>query len=434
MPRGPKSINPKWIYSNFPVAIASGPIGTLVQLYLIQLNGITLGTIYGSLAASIFNGVAIPAALFWGYVIDRLQTRRDLISVSYGVLGLILLSFYLESSTAGTIARYSAFSFISVASATPLNLLIMETEEKRRWALTFAKLSLVSSVGNVLGLMVSTLWSEALPTSLGLLFILLGVFALVSSGLAALMIVDPSISFERETVALRKPSLFSRLLANPVFFLTVPKFSDFRRIFRGLRSSLTRNVPILYLSLILFYLSSGLFNTSFVPALRLASLSAQDVFSVILAGTIVQTLTFRLVGDYIARKTLETTSIQGLALRGLSYIGMGVAVVLFGGPFLLYPALVFYPLAAGVAYGIYYTSSNTMIFNAVQGKSAGSALGVYSAMVGLATALGSLVSGFISIYLSFYVTFFISGILLFAAIAFLSRLRTDLSEQGGIHR
>src|SRR5713226_4880910 len=166
-----------WVYSVLPIALASGPLGTLVQLYLIEINGITLGTIYGSLAAAIFNGVSIPAALFWGFATDRLHRRRALIAASYGLMGLVLLSFYFVRTTAGTIASYSAFSFVSVASATPLNLLIMETETKSRWAATFAKLSMISSVGNVGGLVISTVWSDVFPTGLTFLFIPLGFFA-----------------------------------------------------------------------------------------------------------------------------------------------------------------------------------------------------------------------------------------------------------------
>ena len=40
-----KSSRKAWLYSVFPVSIATGPLGTMVQLYLIQLNGQALGTI-----------------------------------------------------------------------------------------------------------------------------------------------------------------------------------------------------------------------------------------------------------------------------------------------------------------------------------------------------------------------------------------------------
>ena len=236
--RRTKKIN--WVYSVFPVALATGPLGTMIQLYLIELNGVTLGTIYSGLAIAIFNGVSIPAAIFWGFTTDRLHSRRGLIAASYALMAVVLVSFYFDRTTAGTIATYSIFSFVSVASATPLNLLIMETEEKGKWAGAFARLSMVSSVGNVGGLILSTLWSKEFP--LILLSVPLGFFALASAALSVITISEPAFIFERESVALRRSSFFSRLLTLPVFFIRAPKASDFTRVFRGLRSSLTSAV------------------------------------------------------------------------------------------------------------------------------------------------------------------------------------------------
>ncbi|HKT22133.1 MAG TPA: MFS transporter, partial [Nitrososphaerales archaeon] len=379
----------RWLYSTFPISVATGPLGTMVQLFLIQLNGQALGTIYGGLAAAVYNGISIPAALFWGLTIDRLHKRKGLITLSYGLIAIALVSFYFDRSTEGTIARYGVISFVSLASATPLNLLIMETEQKSRWAGAFAKLSLVSSLGNVVGLMVSTLWADLLPSQLVLLFVPMGALSVTSSALSVTMIKEPEFVLERETVARRRPSFFSRLLANPVFFVTIPSLSDFRRAFRGIRSSLTRSVPLFYLSTILFYLSSGLFNTSFVPAMHLFSIPDQQVFAVILAGMVVQTVAFQGAGRFVGDRNLVTTSIQGLLLRGWSYLGVGAAALFLSGPVFVIPAMLFYPLAGGVAFAIYYTSANTMMFTTVQSKSAGAALGVYSAVVGIAAMGGS---------------------------------------------
>jgi MFS family permease len=245
------------------------------------------------------------------------------------------------------------------------------------------------------------------------------------------MINEPPFVLERETVALRKPSFFSRLRANPVFLIGIPSGSDFMRAFRGLRSSLTSYVPLFYISTILFYVSSGLFNTSFVPAMHLFSMPDQEVFAVILAGMVVQTIAFQGAGNFVNSRDLVTSSVQGLLLRGWSYLAIGVAALILAGPAFAVSSLLLYPVAGGVAYAIYYTSSNTMMFNTVKGKTAGSALGVYSAVVGLAAMAGSFVSGFISVYLGYYTTFILSAILLFATVVVVSRLpRPSTPEEG----
>jgi hypothetical protein len=262
----------------------------------------------------------------------------------------------------------------------------------------------------------------------------MGAFALVSSGLALAMIHEPEFVLERETVALRKPSFFSRLRANPVFFIGIPSGADFKRAFRGLRSSLTSYVPLFYISTILFYVSAGLFNTSFVPAMHLFSMPDQEVFAVILAGMVIQTLAFQKVGDYINKRSLITSSVQGLLLRGWSYLAIGASALLSSGPIFVASAFLFYPLAGGVAFAVYYTSANTMMFNTVKGKTAGSALGVYSAVVGLAAMAGSFASGFISVYSGYYITFIVAGVLLFATVGIVARLPRPLSPDEGVHQ
>jgi len=428
--RRTKRVN--WVYSVFPIALATGPLGTMVQLYLIQLNGVTLGTIYASLAVAISNGVSIPAAIFWGLTTDRLRKRRGLIAASYAAMAVILVSFYFDSTAVGTIATYAIFSFISVASATPLNLLIMETEEKGRWAGAFARLSMISSVGNVGGLILSTVWSEKLP--LIALSVPFSIFALASAALSVITISEPAFTFEKESVALRKSSFFSRLLTLPIFFIKVPKASDFKRVFRGLRSSVTSYVPLFYISTVLFYFSSGLFNTSFVPAMSTFSLTEVETFAVILAGSVTQVLTFQWAGRYVSNQSLVTTSAQGLLLRGWSYVVIGAAALLLTGPLFIVPALVMYPIGAGIAFAVYYTSSNTMMFNTIQTKNPGAALGVYSAVVGLAATAGSLASGFVSVYLGFYTTFVLAGVLLFAAVWIVARLPKSPGTGSGSHQ
>ncbi|MCL4356228.1 MAG: hypothetical protein JRN56_04795 [Nitrososphaerota archaeon] len=431
MASGSGSGKDRWLYSTFPVSVATGPLGTMVLLYLITLNGQALGTIYGGLASAVYNGISIPAALFWGVTIDRLHKRKGLIALSYALTAVALASFFFGGSAAGTIVRYGVISFVSFASATPLSLLIMETEQKSRWASAFAKLSMVSSVGNVAGLVVSTLWTDLLPSQLVLLFVPMGALSLTSSVMALLMIKEPQFVLERETVVARRPSFFSRLLANPVFFVVIPTLSDFKRAFRGIRSTLTRSVPLFYISTILFYTSSGLFNTSFVPAMHLFSLPDQDVFAVILVGMVVQTMAFRVAGRYVSSRSLVTSLVQGILLRGWMYLALGVAALLLTGPLFLIPAMVLYPVAGGVAFAVYYTSANTMIFTTVQSRSAGAALGVYSAVVGIASMVGSFASGFVSVYDGYYTTFILAALLLFAAVGVMGRFPTPSSPYEG---
>lgn len=399
-----------WTYSILPAAVATGPVGTVISLYILELNGKFLGTIYVGLATAVASGVSIPASMFWGYATDRIHSRRAIIVSGYAATSCVLFYLFFARNTAGIIASYGLFSFVSASAATPLNLLIMETEPKERWTGSFAKLSMVSSVGNTAGLLISTFWVSYMPVLY--LTIPLGFLSLASSVLSFLILKEPEITLERETIVKAKQSFFTRLLSLPTIFLSIPKASDFRRIFRGLKYGLTSYLPLLYISIVCFYFSSGLFNASFVPALSFHGLSQQEIFAVTLAGMAVQTLSFQYAGKYIASRSLSLSAIQGLVLRGSSYAFIGISSMVLANSLFIIPTSIFYPLAAGVGFAIYYTASNVMIFNSLQHKNPGSNLGVYSAIVGIANTAGSILSGFLSAYVGFEVTFLLAALLL----------------------
>jgi MFS family permease len=106
------------------------------------------------------------------------------------------------------------------------------------------------------------------------------------------------------------------------------------------------------------------------------------------------------------------SAIAGIALRAAALVLLGVFVYFFAGAWLVLPAMLAYGLAAGIAYAVYYTASNTMVFNSLSPRRNGSTLGVYSALAGAATMLGSFASGFLSFYLGFHVTFIVAAVCL----------------------
>ncbi len=409
-----------WIYSVLPVNMALGPVGIMVQLYLVQINGVSIGTVYAALAVGIYNAVSIPASIFWGLATDRFHSRKGLIILSYAATSISFFLFVLAPGTAGSILAFGILSFVITASATPLNLLIMESEPKSTWASSFAKLSLMGTVGNTLGLVISSIWVEAFP--LLLMAVPLGVLCLVSVILALKLITEPSYVFEREVIIRNRPSFLSRLLSIQSLFVTIPRLVDFKRIFMGLRSELTSYLPLLYLSITCFYVGGGLFNASIVPAMSEYLSSGSEVFLVNLVATIVSIVGFLYADRYIKKSSLIGSMTNGIILRAVCYALLGVAALVVPNSLYLIPSLTLYPVAVGLAFAIYYTSSNTLVFDSVQNRSHGSAMGVYSAIVGMASTVGSLVSGFVSFYLGFATTFIAGGFFVGIAAFLSSRL------------
>jgi MFS family permease len=414
----PREHGVDWVYSILPINVALGPVGTFVQLYILELHGTVIDI---GLAITLFNGVSIPAAMIWGFATDRFHKRKTIVVASYLAVGGTLLLFLLTRSIYGVDILYAVFSLLSSAAATPLNLLIMETEPKPRWTSTFARFQMISGIGITVGLVLGVVWADFL--ALYFMVVPLAALSLASSVLAALWITEPPFVFEREMIVMVRRSFYQRILALPILFLKIPRMFDFRRVFKGgLRYELTRDTQVLYLSIFAFYIASGIFNTSLVPSLYRASLSKSQIFLVLLAGMIAQTISFHYAAPYIERRSLKQAAVAGLLTRSLCYGGIGVFAFLVTGMMYLGANLVLYPIAAGIAYAVYYATSTIMIFNTLGHSNQGSTLGVYSALVGLATTLGSFVSGFTSFYFGYHVTFITAAACLAAAAALTSSL------------
>ena len=416
-----------WIYSVLPINIALGPVGTFVQLYILELHGSVIDI---GLATTLFNAVSIPAAMIWGYATDGFHRRKTIVVASYlAVTGSLAL--YLFARTIYEVdALYAIFSLVSSAAATPLNLLIMETQPKPRWTLYFARFQTASAVGVTIGLLLGVGWTDFLP--LDMMVAPLAALSLISAILAFAWITEPSFVFEHGMIAMVRRSFFERLLALPMIFLRIPRILDFRRLFKGISYELTRETQVLYLSIFAFYAASGIFNTSLVPSLNAAHLSQSQIFLVSLTAMAVQTMSFHYAAPYIERRSLKQAAVASLTLRFLSYASIGIAAYLVTGLMYLGANLFFYTLGSGVAFAVYYAASNVMIFNTLGHSNQGSALGVYSALVGIASTIGSFISGFTSFYFGYHVTFILAAVGLVAAATLTSLLGVSEVRNGGI--
>jgi len=409
-----------WFYSALPFNVASGPLGTFIQLALLHYYGQSTGTVYIGLIVTFYNGVTIPAAMLWGFATDRFHRRKPIIALSFVIVAIDLAALLFTESVFGVGLLYCMFGLFATASATPYHLLIMETQPKNSWASAFAKFSMIGTLGNVFGLLLSLVWVAFLPFEW--LVIPLSALCLVSAALAVWLIDEPSFVFERQMIALQKPSFSHKFLAVPMMFLHIPRTHDFKGVFNGLRHELTSQVPLLYISIVAFNIAGGIFNTSLIPSMTRNNLTQSDIYAVYLVAMVIQVIAFRYAAPYIARRTLVKTAVGGLVIRSVCYASMGVSVYLVSGIWYIVPAIIFYPIAAGIAYAIYYTSSSTMVFNSLGSKGHGSSLGVYSALVGIASMAGSLISGFTSVYLGYYVTFVLAAFFLVSAAALTASL------------
>ncbi|BBD71983.1 MFS transporter [Sulfodiicoccus acidiphilus] len=394
----------------FPLNVALGPLSTLVTLEVLGLGGNAIDVAY---VITLGNFATIPAALVWGMAADRFD-RRKIVLLSYGATAASLVTFPFVNSIPALAALYGTITFVTVAPNTPFNLLVMETHEKPKWAAGFSKLSMLSSLGVLTGLLVS---------SVGVLYLRvpyivqgLGAVVLGSTVAGFRLLPRPQVRLERVALVHHKESFLTRLKMFPLFFLHLPDPSHFK-MFRlsRLRTKPINFVPLLYIAIFLFYLSSGLFNTVYPVSLYQRGLSKAEVLAVVTVGMTVQSLSFARTGWAVERLGEQKAASLSLILRGASYVGLAMVTMAAAGLPVLIAGVTLYPLAAGVAFAIYYASSNTLVFKVVGERSHGRGLGVYSTMTGSALFVGSLASGYLSHYVGFYADFGLAGALLWIA-------------------
>jgi MFS family permease len=406
--------------SLIPFNLAMGPLSTLVTLEVYELRGGAVGVSY---AISAGTAASILASLIWGFALDRYD-RKDVLTVGLAGTLLSLLALAFSSSLAEVAAYYAAASLFSSAVGMAVSVLIMDTIEKSRWSSAYSRYNMLSSVGYLLGDVAAAIASGLMPTRA--IVEVMTMITAASVAWASLTVPRSPIPFERESLLHIIEGFLLRVKLVPTFFLRLPSKSTFKplRLIKLGRSP-AAYVPMLFIAITIFYVSSGIFNTLYPYGLRVLGLSRSEVFLVISAGMAAQVAGFQLAPRIIAASRGNAgASYRALLARGASYIGIGVATAAGGGPvYLLGTGLTLYPLAAGIAFATFFTASNVMVFEVLKGNREGRGLGLYSTLTGSAYFAGSLASGFLANSVGFGYTYVIAGAMLGGSAYIFNELR-----------
>ncbi|MGC9071279.1 MAG: MFS transporter [Acidilobus sp.] len=398
-----------WMIALLPFNLAMGPLGTLVTLEVVELRG---GAVSVSYAMSAGTAAGIIASLLWGFALDRYDRRSVLLLGLAGTASfLALLSF--ASSIPAVVSYYAAASLFSSAVGMAVSVLIMDTYEKRSWGVAYSRYNYLSSIGYLTG----DAASAAAAPLLGLrgLIIITAVASAASLGWAVASIPRSPLRFERESLLHVIEAFLLRLRLVPTFFLRLPSRNTFKPLrLLKLGRSPAAYVPLLYVGVTLFYISSGVFNTLYPYGLKVLGLSSSQVFIVISAGMAAQIAGFWLSPRLISWSGGNAqASVRSLVARGSSYIAIGLSTALADSKgVLILTGLTFYPLAAGIAFATFFTASNVMVFEVLKGTREGRGLGLYSSLTGTSYFAGSLTSGYLAKYIGIGWTYVTAGGLL----------------------
>lgn len=423
-----KGRSSKWVYLVLPANIAYGPISTLIILYILQLGGTVVDASY---AIALGSAVIVPAGLFWGWVSDRYQRRKAQIMFSFFALSVCLASIVFVHSVTGVVLLYGLLNFFYYANGTPLNLLVMEHSPRQRWASTFSKLQMITSLGATIGFVIAAVVTSMVELD-SLVFVLFFI-SVVSIVFTAKFLYEPAIRLSRKLIIDTWVAMVSKTLIHPISMLNSPRLSaasvvglpgvsTIAKLLRPRGGGKRDNYMLLfYAASFVFYLGSGFFNTTYPAGLNEAGLSKSAVFTVLFFGIMVQTYAFSYAGRRLGN-VQGTGSLLGPVLaRGISYAALGALFLAAGrawlgtGTVFLAANIVLYSIAAGFAYSLFYTISNTLFFKSMGGTERGGSLGMYVAVTNLAVLAGALLSGYTSYYVGYWAAFLAAGVLTVAS-------------------
>lgn len=403
-----------------PINAAYGGIWTLLPLYLLDLGGSVIDVGFASTA---FNAAIIPASLFWGYVVDRYGKRRSLMLLATAVIALTFITMFFISSIPLLVALYAAFAFFTAAFTPITQLLIMEFSPKREWPSMFGRVSGASTFGFVLGTAPGVFWIQYFELRSYLIYCAL--MQIIAFAMVARLVTEPKGVLERQAIAFSPEALVHRIRDLPLIFLRIPGVSDFRRFYRVIRVGLDHGVPLLFISMTLFFASASLFFTSFTPLLKSKSLLDYQVFIVYMLLFTTNTISFFYAGKVSDRFGRKRTASISILLRGVGLIS-ALALLLISDIIQLVVASVAVLAVVGMSFTFANTATSMLLFDNLQPGKQGEMLGIYSALTGAGLLIGAFISGFLSFHLGYALTFIVAGGIALVSLGIFRRSATQL--------
>ena len=379
-----------------------------MKLTLLDLGG---SAVTISLATSAFSIALIPAVALSGSISDFVSRRQSILVVSS--LGQLISVLLLGQSRnpQEIIVLYTVYSFFCNLSPTVFSVLMLETVPKSRWGMGRDLILRNMIYGNILGLIINELVLSRFP---------LAAISPLPTALAGLMLMmsllirDPSMTLERQSISFQADGFVDRLTQLPVIIFHLPNQRDFSKMIQTGRNFLTRDIPVLIGAMSLYFLGSNLFTTSFTPFLRSNQLSYLEIVSLDIFLSVINALAIMNQLSNVSRRGDPAIAVEFFSLRAIAFLLAGFGAIYFTGCPILYLTVLLY-LMIGIAQTNITIGMNKMMYDRLPSGIEGGILGVYSAFNNTAIFFGSLVSGSISLILGYHITLLLASLFLFTS-------------------
>ncbi|HYA56874.1 MAG TPA: MFS transporter [Thermoplasmata archaeon] len=389
-----------WFFAYLPLAISDGIATPLIPLLALQHFGASAFAVTIIIAASAMSQV--PFTILWGNLSDRVAHRKFFLVGSFLATGVSIILIALSRDLLTYFWLNVVEGLASAASAPIGTMLLLETRHKRWWPQDIGLFGLISGLGTTVGLAVGFVWlfviglNQPVIQVMTALLLLSGVLALVSAGVAWAWIEEPSTRVARHTVA--------DLI--PLHRGIIERARHMRQRVVGVldltRSTAERLPGREYLFLAALGVMSVGFDIFYGPfpvfLWQRAHFSDAGVFVVYLGSAVASTGLFFHSGkavDAHSPKNVFLSSLLGRFLLMLLFLWGPVYVLLGLGT----PALLGWLTVLNALLGVtwaYISTASTLFLVRLVGRSArGRALGLYNAVAGAGSLIGTLLGGWL---------------------------------------
>jgi len=407
-----------WLSAFIPVNAALGATQPLVPLYVASLGG---NVAHVGLVTSAYNVASVPSSIFWGKLSDESSRRKIFIIFGFISAGLIFLMFILASQVIHLVF-FNAFLGLFLTAYIPVaSMMIVEVFPKRKLNRYIGLYNQYSGFGWSLGILAGTIWLSYYD--IRMFFTVCSSLCFIGALLGVWLIKDPEIVLERRHAfdySIPQVETFRYL---PTILFQIPRLFELQRLRRLMLSSLTRSLPLYYISMFCFFTG---FNMFFVPLPIFYSslgISANQIFLLFLAASLTSTIFYPRVGRWSERiherrliNIAETVRMAIFSFVGVfgSLVGTVAAKT---GIFAVCMAVL------GLTWALFWVPSSSILPKLSDPAKLGQAQGMLNAVIGVAVVIGSLVGGIASYSLSYTVNFLLATLMLIFGLGVLTQVQ-----------
>jgi MFS family permease len=421
-------IETRWFYALMPSRASEAIFSLLFPLFLLDVLHAHVGTV--GLFTGLISLTAVPGAILWGSLSDRLYKRREFLILGYIGSGVCLAGMGLVSSLPLMAFLCLAYGVFSSAPGPIPSALIMETTPQDHWDEAFGTFNKIGGWGWVGGLAVgggllplSHFW---LPEggSKRTVFLLLAVITWFSAWQAQRTLPKSLHQIPRERamrVTRRVPalSIVERALYLPRNLLFVLHPAHLAR----LGDHIPRPYRRYLLATSLVFMGSTVAFTLLTPFLHeVLHLHSSLIFALAFARLLAATLCFEPAGRWEHYAGPKRVQLWAVGVRTLGFLGFWSLWTLQDSGLQL-GVLLSVSIIVGMTWSALAISGPVLVgYLGAPGKN-GTAMGIYTAAQGVSGIVGALMGGYLAQEVGYISTFALAACLVALAIGPLSRLR-----------